>query len=132
MHAIAYRTVCLASEQDLIMAEAPQDFDAMFRSLVVPDLRKRCRYVGSQIALDVMDFHDGNYRVWREAMQRGGSCLPAERQSELEDWILTSILKSEEKFRSEVWDYRTVVDRVAADIARTEARWHEIWSAEGG
>lgn len=114
------------------MVEVPKDFDAMFRSLVVPDLRKRCRFMGSQVALDLVGFYEAIYVVWEEARRRGALRLPVELCEQLEDWIATTILNSEAEYRPCVIAYRTVVDRVAADIARTESEWHEIWSAEGG
>lgn len=102
----------------------------MFLVLVVPDLRKRCRFMGSQIALDLIGFEHAIDIVWSEARRRGALLLADEAYSELEDWIATSVLKAESEFRPSVLEHREVVDRVAADIARTEAEWHEIWSAK--
>lgn len=113
------------------MADRKTEFDAMFLALVVPDLRKRCRFMGSQIALDLIGFEEAVGVVWSEARRRGALRLPQQSYSDLEDWIATSILKAEVEFRPSVIEHREVVDKVAADITRTEAKWLEIWSAKG-
>lgn len=106
-----------------------REFAIAFGELVVPDLRKRCRFMGSQVALELISFKDAITDVMSEAVRRGSSCLPNQRQSDLEDWISTAILKAENEFRPDVISYREVVDRVAADV---DAYISKYWGASSG
>lgn len=98
--------------------KAPAEFDNAFRDLVVPDLRKRCRFMGSQIALDLVGFDDACVAVMAEARRRGASRLSVERYEGLEDWVGKIILTVESEYRKEVLEYRAIVDWVAEDIDR--------------
>lgn len=95
--------------------------------MVGPELRKRCRFLGSQVALELVDFSEATNEVWAEARRRGALRLSGDKPAELEDWINVTVLRAEAEFRPDVLAHRDVVDRVCEDIARTEEEWRKIW-----
>lgn len=103
------------------------DFVAAFGTIVLPDLRRQCRFQGSQVALDLLSMGEAFDIVWADARHRGALMLPPTQMEDLESLILVSILKAAEEFLPEVLEYRAMSDRVYRDILRTEAKWHEIW-----
>lgn len=105
-------------------------FATTFGELVTPDLRRMCRSEGLFVALEMKEFQDAYATVWGEARRRGALMLPMSIIDQLQDWILNQILQAEAEARPDVEARREIVDRVALDIARTEAKWREIWAGQ--
>lgn len=85
-----------------------------------------CRVQALLIALDRCGFLDAWAEVWREARRRGVLHLSAGDITNLDEWVSGRLLVYEAEFRPSVLERRAIVEKVAADIERCEARWGTI------
>lgn len=92
-------------------------FQAAFRELVVPDLRRACRHQALSVARDRCGFTDANIAVYRMATARGATHLPDGILLDLEVWIQTVILKTVVDIENRPEAAREIVDEIL------EATW---------
>lgn len=110
-------------------------FALAFWELVVPDLRRECATQGWLVAHGHAHFSEAFVCVYQMASKRGATMLPNHLLLELEDWIMTTILKSEDQSTrgTPAWyaltakvleDVNAHMDRVDAYYAvESEAAW---------
>lgn len=98
-------------------------FARLFREQSLPGIRRMCKLQGLYVALDVHDFTAAHDLVVEEARRYGSSHLPGELRLDLHDLIDTLIMGAVIEFEAIDAQCSAVADKVAADIARSEAAW---------
>ena len=90
-------------------------FPDTFRAIVVPDLRRMCRFSGYGVANGISDYSETYYRILHHAIKHGALLLPDPSFKKLEDWIATTLLKSTVKFEAIIWEREAAATRREMD-----------------
>lgn len=94
-------------------------FQAAFREIVVPDLRRACRLQALSVARQRCTFMDAHASVMAQARSRGALHLPDGILLDLEVWIDATILRT-------ATDVEIRPEAAREIVAECEATWQTI------
>jgi hypothetical protein len=105
-------------------------FEEAFGHLVVPELRRQCRAQGFLVAVDMASFAEAYATVMDYARRRGVFALAENKITELQDFILTTLLKAVDEFDPWVQEQMAALDKTARQIAKEQDTWTGINSLD--
>jgi len=70
------------------------DFDAAYKAIVIPRLRRMAALNGHFVSTGDMGFGEAVDQVIAEAHRLGAAYLTADRLNDLNDWIMAAVLKA--------------------------------------